>query len=105
MALRQVTDCSRYGRVQLGHNNRVIVFGEKGHAGPGLINAGIYIQRRAPLASFGMLPFSFESDYLSKLDSDWPIQGQVGQGYFIDMGIPEDLAQARQDLIRRSCIT
>jgi D-glycero-alpha-D-manno-heptose 1-phosphate guanylyltransferase len=101
MALRHVGDCARYGRVQIEGDGRVICFGEKGHAGPGLINAGIYVQRRAPLASYGAAPFSFETDYLAKLNPAWPIQGQVKDGYFIDMGIPEDLARARQDLMRR----
>jgi D-glycero-alpha-D-manno-heptose 1-phosphate guanylyltransferase len=77
----------------------VIGFEEKGHAGPGLINAGICIQRRAPLSAFGPEPFSFESDYLAKLNPAWPIQGQVGEGYFIDMGIPTDLEQARKDFM------
>jgi len=101
MALRQMEDCTRYGRVQLADDTRVLGFGEKGHTGPGLINAGIYVQRRAPLASYGPAPFSFETDYLANLDPTWPIQGQVRDGYFIDMGIPEDLARARQDLMAR----
>jgi hypothetical protein len=101
MALRHVDNCTRYGRVQLADDSRVVGFGEKGHAGPGLINAGIYVQRRAPLLSYGCAPFSFETDYLANLDPTWPIQGQVKSGYFIDMGIPEDLARARQDLKMR----
>lgn len=101
IALRQVEDCTRYGRVQLAEDTRVIGFGEKGHSGTGLINAGIYVQRRAPLVSFGAAPFSFETDYLAKLDPAWPIQGVVQDGYFIDMGIPEDLARAKQDLMGR----
>lgn len=101
MALRHVDDCTRYGRVKLAGDTRVIGFGEKGHAGPGLINAGIYVQRRAPLAAFGTAPFSFETDYLAKLDPAWAIQGKVQDGYFIDMGIPEDLIRARQDLMER----
>lgn len=98
MALRHVEDGARYGRVQLASDTRVIGFGEKGHAGEGLINAGIYVQRRAPLASYGADPFSFETDYLARLAPEWPVQGLVAEGYFIDMGIPEDLARARQDL-------
>ncbi|MBT9136748.1 MAG: D-glycero-alpha-D-manno-heptose 1-phosphate guanylyltransferase [Firmicutes bacterium] len=101
MALRHVDDCTRYGRVQLANDNRVIGFGEKGHAGAGLINAGVYVQRRSPLLSYGAAPFSFELDYLAKLDPAWPIQGLVEEGYFIDMGIPEDLARARQDFMGR----
>lgn len=101
MALLHVDDCTRYGRVKLGHGTRVVGFSEKGYAGEGLINAGIYMQRKAPLASYGATPFSFETDYLAKLDPIWPIQGQVRDGYFIDIGIPEDLARARQDFMER----
>ena len=98
MALRKVDDCSRYGRVQLGAQGAVTSFGEKGHSGPGLINAGIYLQRRAPLAGFGNVPFSLETDYLAKLNPVWPVQGIRGEGYFIDIGIPQDLERARQDI-------
>ncbi len=101
IALRQVDDCTRYGRVQLADDSCVIGFGEKGHSGAGLINAGVYMQRRDPLFGFGSAPFSFEADYLAKLDPSCPIQGQIKSGYFIDMGIPEDLARARLDLMRR----
>jgi D-glycero-alpha-D-manno-heptose 1-phosphate guanylyltransferase len=101
MALLHVNDCARYGRVQLADDSRVIGFGESGHLGAGLINAGVYVQRRAPLDSYGAAPFSFETDYLAKLNSAWPIQGQVKDGYFVDMGIPEDLARARHDLMGR----
>lgn len=99
IALRSVDDCSRYGRVQLASDTRVIGFGEKGHVGSGLINAGVYMQRRAPLVNYGSKPFSLESDYLAKLPLEWPIQGVVQGGYFVDMGTPEDLEKARHDLM------
>jgi NDP-sugar pyrophosphorylase family protein len=98
MALRQADDCSRYGRVLTNGDGMVTDFGEKGHAGPGLINAGIYLQRRAPLRGFGEAPFSLETDYLAKLSPEWPIQGLRCEGYFIDIGIPQDLERARQDM-------
>ena len=101
MALRHMNDCARYGQVMVADDTRVISFGEKGHTSGGLINAGIYAQRRAPLVSFGTASFSFETDYLAKLDPVWPVQGLVKDGYFIDMGIPEDLVRARQDLAGR----
>lgn len=98
MALREVDNCSRYGRVQLDENQAVISFGEKGYNGPGLINAGIYLQRWAPLAAIGENPFSFETGYLAHLPLAWPIQGIPFDGYFIDIGIPEDLDKARLEL-------
>lgn len=98
MALREVPDCARYGHVVTGPDGAVQSFGEKGHAGPGLINAGLYVQRRAALAAFGVAPFSFETDYLARLSPQWPLQGLRSNGYFIDIGIPQDLARARRDL-------
>jgi D-glycero-alpha-D-manno-heptose 1-phosphate guanylyltransferase len=101
MALRAVDDCKRFGRVQISSNGRVVGFGEKEYEGPGLINAGVYIQRRTPLEQYGSRPFSFEADYLARLDPAWPIQGFVKDGYFVDMGIPEDLERARRELAFR----
>lgn len=101
MALRSIDDCSRYGRVTLASDSRVIDFGEKGYSGAGLINAGVYLQRRAPLATFAAEAFSLEADYLAKLPMEWPIQGVVKDGYFIDIGVPKDLEKARKDLIGR----
>lgn len=98
MALRAVENCTRYGRVQLDADQAVISFGEKGHNGPGFINAGVYLQRWNPLAAFGDSPFSLETDYLANLPMAWPIQGIPFNGYFIDIGIPEDLDKARHEL-------
>lgn len=101
IALRSVDDCSRYGRVTLASDSRVIDFGEKGYTGAGLINAGVYLQRRAPLDIFAAEAFGLEADYLAKLPAEWPVQGIVKKGYFIDIGVPEDLDKARKDLVRR----
>lgn len=100
MALRYVEDSSRYGRVLLSEESRIIGFGEKSHDGPGLINAGVYVQAYAPLDHFGGQPFSFEADYLAVEHKKWPIYGTRCEGYFIDIGIPEDLEKARIDLTR-----
>lgn len=97
MALRAVDNCARYGRVQLGEDQAVIGFGEKGYNGAGLINAGVYLQRWTPLAAFGDSPFSFEVDYLARAPKACPIQGIPFDGYFIDIGIPEDLENARRE--------
>jgi D-glycero-alpha-D-manno-heptose 1-phosphate guanylyltransferase len=98
VALRAAEDCSRYGHVQLGENWAVIGFGEKGHARQGLINAGVYLQRWAPLEAFEEAPFSLEADYLARLTKAWPIQGIPLDGYFIDIGVPEDLGRAQREL-------
>jgi D-glycero-alpha-D-manno-heptose 1-phosphate guanylyltransferase len=101
IALRQVADCSRYGRVSLDDQGRVIAFGEKGHVGPGLINGGIYLQRFDPLERFGHTAFSFEADYLAAEFQSSGIEAVHYDAYFIDIGIPEDFARAQRELLRR----
>jgi Nucleoside-diphosphate-sugar pyrophosphorylase involved in lipopolysaccharide biosynthesis/translation initiation factor 2B, gamma/epsilon subunits (eIF-2Bgamma/eIF-2Bepsilon) len=96
MALRRVPDCGRYGKVELV-NGCVSEFHEKGEvSGPGLINAGVYCLRKE---AAGMLPSgksSLESDLFPFLSRTGRLEGMdVGNGCFIDIGIPEDLKRAR----------
>jgi D-glycero-alpha-D-manno-heptose 1-phosphate guanylyltransferase len=98
LALRQVPDCSRYGRVTVGPDGTVQSFGEKGHSGPGLINAGIYYQRAGTLAAIGAEVFSFETDYLAVQHRMQPLYALPMDGYFIDIGIPVDLQRAQLEL-------
>jgi D-glycero-alpha-D-manno-heptose 1-phosphate guanylyltransferase len=98
MSLRTVPDCSRYGRVVLDSAGRVTSFGEKGFSGPGLINAGVYIQKRSALEEFRDGPFSLETDYLAVRFNRALFAGYVQNAYFIDIGVPEDLDRARREL-------
>lgn len=99
IALRQVDDCRRYGRVVLDHRQRIAAFGEKDQSGPGLINGGIYRQRFAPLADIGEQPFSFETDYLARQTGALTMEGMPSDSYFIDIGVPEDLQRAVRELV------
>jgi D-glycero-alpha-D-manno-heptose 1-phosphate guanylyltransferase len=98
MAMRQVEDCSRFGRVECDASGRVLRFGEKGNAGPGWINGGIYLQQRSALARFRDSPFSFETDYLAADCTFFSMQGVQQSGYFIDIGVPDDLQRAQTEL-------
>ena len=91
MALVQVEDAARYGRVVLSTAGTVTDFEEKGRAGPGLINAGVYLLERA-LPGLPSGKFSFETEFLQANKST--ISGFVVDGYFIDIGIPEDYYRA-----------
>lgn len=42
--------------------------------------------------------FSLEKDVLEKLVSKQPFYGSVSDGYFIDIGIPEDYMRAQKEL-------
>lgn len=95
MAVVCQPDISRFGGVVL-QENRVIGFQEKGCSGPGWINAGVYALRRDlrwPLH----LPerFSWETDVLAaELPRLAPHAFSV-EGFFLDIGVPEDLDRAQ----------
>lgn len=98
VVLRQVPDVSRYGSVVLS-GDRVVEFREKGKGGPGLINAGIYVIRPTIFSSyqFGEC-FSFETDFLQRYCSELQARSFVTNGFFIDIGTPEDYARAQKEL-------
>jgi D-glycero-alpha-D-manno-heptose 1-phosphate guanylyltransferase len=98
LALKPMTDFERYGAV-ITDNDRIISFNEKKHCSKGLINGGIYLIRkewlneRVPAARF-----SFEKDILEKFVTTVKIGYFISEGYFIDIGIPEDYRKASLDL-------
>jgi D-glycero-D-manno-heptose 1,7-bisphosphate phosphatase len=99
MALHRVPDGSRYGGVVL-NDARITGFGARGNAGPALINGGIYLLDRSILEWITALPCSIEADVFPRLAAEGRIAGRVYDGFFIDIGIPEDLERA-QSLIPR----
>lgn len=98
MATTHVADVSRYGGV-IVENNLITGFTEKGRQGPGWINAGVYVLNRAfPWPTDLGAQFSFEKDVLDKyLDTIRP-RAFPCEGYFLDIGIPEDLDRAQIEL-------
>jgi len=100
MVLREVADTERYGTVS-EKNGAVVSFGP-GQAGKaGLINAGIYVMHPQLFAEPGLpAAFSFERDFLpSQLPTLMP-RSFHAEGYFVDIGIPEDYARACKELPR-----
>jgi D,D-heptose 1,7-bisphosphate phosphatase len=97
MLLRRVPDASRYGAVSLAGDG-VTAFHERPPSGtPGIINTGVYVLDRNVLAH--VVPVcSLERDVLPALAAAGCIGGTIAEGYFIDIGIPEDLARARTEL-------
>ncbi|MFN2438540.1 MAG: HAD-IIIA family hydrolase, partial [Chitinophagaceae bacterium] len=63
------------------------------------INGGVYLLNKENFTA-RLLPqkFSFEKDYLEKYSHENKFFGSVQNGYFIDIGIPEDYQQAQVDL-------
>lgn len=96
LALKPMEYFDRYGEVALDAAGRIVAFREKRPCEEGLINGGVYIIKRNALES---LPerFSIEKDFFEKEVSRGVLSGFVSDGYFIDIGIPEDYARAQED--------
>ena len=98
MVLRTVNDVNRFGAALID-GDRVCGFGEKTGAGPGLINAGVYVVHPRVFSRFAMPPaFSLEADLLQRHCAELRPRAYVTDAYFIDIGIPADLDRARADL-------
>jgi D-glycero-alpha-D-manno-heptose 1-phosphate guanylyltransferase len=99
LALKEMKDMSRYGVVELSADNKIISFKEKQFYSSGLINGGVYMLN-LPSLKRENLPekFSFETDYLQKFYNSRKIFGIEQEGYFIDIGIPEDYRKAQTEL-------
>jgi NDP-sugar pyrophosphorylase family protein len=97
IALREVPDASRYGRVST-EAGRITGFSEKAAGGPGLINGGVYCLRRSSLDSLSGAPCSLEKDLFPRLASARRLLAHPCDGYFLDIGLPETLARAEKEL-------
>ena len=104
LAVVHCEDVSRYGSVTI-EGRRVVGFEEKGCPGQGpksgWISAGTYVLARN-LAWPPALPekFSIESDFfVPQVARLRPAAFQV-EGYFLDIGIPEDYDRAQTELAR-----
>ncbi len=98
----EVPDTSRYGRLNAS-NGRVLGFHEKGQPGKGLINAGCYVFPTDILDNFTIgQKFSLETDFLAGAVARHRFDVFQSGGRFIDIGIPEDYARARSELMNES---
>jgi D-glycero-D-manno-heptose 1,7-bisphosphate phosphatase len=97
LALRQVPDAGRYGRVSL-EAGRITGFAEKSVGGPGLINGGVYCLRRSAVDLLPSPPSSLERDLFPRLAAERRLLGKPCDGYFIDIGLPQTLARADKEL-------
>lgn len=100
IVLREVDDVARYGSVTIGNDNMIILFSEKGiSSGHGFINGGVYMINRALFEKYPRpQKFSFEKDLMEKLYTQERFFAMPSDGYFIDIGIPEDYARAQNEL-------
>ena len=100
LALRKVDNAARYGTITLDNSLKINAFKEKDSVEKeGVINGGVYIlNRNVFLANTKQdAPFSIEKDFFEKNINELTMFGFEYQGYFIDIGIPEDYEKAQDD--------
>lgn len=98
LALKRMSNFDRYGVVRADEQNIISSFDEKQYRVEGDINGGVYCIKREEF-SVRKLPekFSFEKDYLEAFVNEKKFYGYSSDGYFIDIGIPEDYYKAGED--------
>ncbi len=113
IAVRKVEDAARYGTIGLGkfflpgrntYENKnffkVEAFQEKSEKHEaGIINGGIYILNKKQFfkRTKEAHTFSIEKDFFEKQTQKLDIGAYLSDGYFIDIGIPEDYKKAQHD--------
>lgn len=100
LALKPMREFDRYGTVQMNAQNAVLSFEEKQPRTEGLINGGIYLLSRERFVSRNLPPrFSLEKEYLEPAVLEKGIlAAHVDDGYFIDIGVPEDYERAQGEV-------
>ena len=96
-------DVSRYGSVTI-EGQPIVGFEERGRTGSGWISAGTYVLARNLAWPPGLAEkFSIERDFfVPEVARIRPAAFKV-DGFFLDIGIPEDLDRAQTDLAQYLC--
>lgn len=99
IALKPMKSFDRYGTVTMDSCGRILRFNEKQLCKEGIINGGIYCLSNDESIFNGLPPkFSFETSVMQeKCGETGCLFGVVQNGYFIDIGIPEDFHKANNE--------
>lgn len=91
MAIVNLADSSRYGRVHFEENARVIAFSEKTlQSEPGWINAGLCHLHAELFKDWNGKPFSLERTLFAELIQKCSLKAIPLETDFIDIGVPDD---------------
>lgn len=102
IGLKWLKDCARYGTVTVAEG-KVLGFKEKSGETSGYINAGVYGIEKTVFERFRFPGrFSFETDFLQDKLAALRVCPYIGDGYFIDIGVPEDYRRAQVELLKAS---
>ncbi len=102
MVLARVKDASRFGLVSIDEDGKVIAFREKPKQPvPGLVNAGIYVFEPEVLNYIpDMRYYSLEEQVFPALAEKGRLYAYVYDGYWVDIGAPEDYEQVWKDFFK-----
>jgi len=92
IAVKMMFNFDRYGTVKM-KNGKIISFLEKISTVAGYINSGVYMISKEIFNHTDDTIFSFEVFLQNQKD----IASYIEDGYFIDIGIPEDYEKAKKD--------
>lgn len=106
LALKPMEDFDRYGEVVTqGESDCILKFKEKCHCAKGKVNGGVYVLSKDSHLMDGLpRKFSFEKEVLEKNAGNPRVAGFIHDGYFIDIGIPEDYRRSQNEFARISNI-
>jgi D-glycero-alpha-D-manno-heptose 1-phosphate guanylyltransferase len=101
IALTPMQHFDRYGSVTITSNNIITEFNEKQYCETGLINTGLVVFKKSvfELATNSLgEKFSFEKNFIEPNITSLKVTGYIANGYFIDIGIPEDYQKAQTEI-------
>ena len=100
LALKPMRKFNRYGTVNMETiTGTILSFNEKKYCEEGLINGGVYVISKNARIFEGLgEKFSFETAVLEPQCARHQLLGVVQNGYFIDIGIPDDYNRAQREL-------
>jgi len=96
IAVKEMAETGRYGRIMTDNDRRITDFREKDTiSGSEWINGGIYLINRNIFDTISEQKFSLENDVFKKNCSKLKMQAYQSDAFFLDMGIPEDYINAQ----------
>jgi NDP-sugar pyrophosphorylase family protein len=94
---------ARFGAIELDAQNKVVSFVEKPHKqniGEAWVNAGVYVLRPSVLGKIRKgIRASLELDVFPKLMREGRVSGYKHDGYWADVGTPEDYLRVQKDVL------
>lgn len=98
IAVKEMLSQDRYGALDI-EENQITHFREKSFFERGYINGGIYILNPKVVSSYSLPDsFSLEVDFFMKKTSELLLVPFYSDGYFIDIGVPEDYRIAQDSI-------